>query len=278
MGLTISKSFSAVGNGDTITVDPNETISYSLSGTFTATVKLVSSTNNGQSWNIETSKTAAANGEWRNKTNGPVLLRWICTARSSGTAVARLTSPKELVQGIGQAAQPTSGSVAATIERMGKFFSLSLTLAAARVPVTDGAGSGSYGTLKIFDFDEGAVWLGSCVQNYTHFVEGADLTGGAGDAAFVIGLGSTAVGAAQNGTLAGTATDTDMGPQTGTITLSGGTGAGSKVSSVAAIFDGTSTASDINLNWSGTAATIDASSSVDVTGTITIVGWLAGDK
>ncbi len=34
---------------------------------------------------------------------------------------------------------------------------------------------------------------------------------------------------------------------------------------------------DLNLNWSGTAATIDATSTIDVTGTIRVVGVLLGD-
>lgn len=41
--------------------------------------------------------------------------------------------------------------------------------------------------------------------------------------------------------------------------------------------NGTASATALYLNWSGTAATIDASSNIDVTGTITIVGCFPGD-
>lgn len=33
----------------------------------------------------------------------------------------------------------------------------------------------------------------------------------------------------------------------------------------------------LNLNWSGSAATIDATSTIDVTGTITVIGIFMGD-
>lgn len=43
------------------------------------------------------------------------------------------------------------------------------------------------------------------------------------------------------------------------------------------VVDGTSTAADLYLNWSGTAATIDATSTITVTGTITVAGRMMGD-
>jgi len=177
---------------------------------------------------------------------------------------------------IGTVAQPTSGTVAVTAQRFGPFFVLDFVLTAARIPVTDGAGSGSYGTLKIFDFVEsGIAFLGSR-QDYTAFVEGAALTTAAGDAVHVLGLGSAAITTARDGTL--TSTEQDIGTVTSSITNSGGTGVGTKhTGAVTAAVDGTSTAKDLNLNWSGTAATIDANSTIDVTGTLRVVGVLLGD-
>lgn len=172
------------------------------------------------------------------------------------------------------ASQPASGTIAVSITRSGKFFTLDFTFTLARISVTDAAGSGSSGSLKIFDFVEGGVLALACRQNYTAFAEGAALTGGAGDAAFVMGLGSVAANA---GDAALTGTEVDFGGVTGTITLSGGTGAGTVFSATVAILDGTGTAKDIFLNWSGSAATIDANSTIDVTGTVTIVGAMVGD-
>jgi hypothetical protein len=175
-------------------------------------------------------------------------------------------------------AQPASGTVAVAITRNGPFFSLTFTLTAARITVTDAAGSGSSGSLQLFDFAAGGVVPLACRQDYTAFAEGAALTGAAGDAAFVMGLGSVAANA---GDAALTGTEVDFGAVTSTITLSGGTGVGTKFSGAglnsSAALDGTSTAIDLYLNWSGSAATIDANSTIDVTGTITVLGAMLGD-
>ena len=176
------------------------------------------------------------------------------------------------------AAQPASGSftlVAKEVEY--PFFKMKFTLSAARVSVTDAAASGSYGALKLFDFNAGAFSILGCRQNYTAFAEGAALTGAAGDAVFDIGVGSVAIAAAADGALAGS-TDDNIGGEIA-VTLSSGTGTGTLVEGAkSTAIDGTATAADIVLNVSGTAATIDASSTLDVTGDITILGmWLDDD-
>lgn len=154
-------------------------------------------------------------------------------------------------------------------------FRLDFTLTSVSITVTDAAGSGSSGSLKIFDFVQGGIVPIACRQNYTAFAEGGALTGGAGDAAFVMSLGSAAANAG-DGVLAD-ATEIDFGASTATITLSGGTGTGTKHSAALAVVDGTATAADLYLNWSGTAATIDANSAISVTGTITVLGVMTGD-
>jgi hypothetical protein len=160
------------------------------------------------------------------------------------------------------------------IERFGNFATLTFTLNAVSIPVTDAAASGSSGSLKIFDFVQAGIQPLASRQDYTAFAEGAALTGGAGDAAFVMGLGSVAANAA-DGDLTGT--EVDFAPKTGTITLSGGTATATKFGGQGTAVDGTGTAADLYLNWSGTAATIDANSTISVTGTITIVVALLGD-
>lgn len=173
------------------------------------------------------------------------------------------------------ATAPASGTVTAVIKRIGHFFSIDFTLTAARITVTDAAGSGSSGSLKIFTFAAGAILPLGSRQDYTAFTEGAALTTAAGDAAFVMALGSVAANAG-DGALTGT--EVDIAPATATITLSSGAGTGGKMGgATAAPIDGTTTAVDVYLNWSGTAATIDANSTIDVTGTITVVGCFVGD-
>lgn len=169
----------------------------------------------------------------------------------------------------------TVTGLTASIERVGKVFSITFTLAAVVVTVTDGAASGSYGTLKLFDFvQDGIAFLG-CRQNYTAYAEGAALTTAAGDAAFVIGVGTTAIAAAADGVLA--AGNQNVGASI-SQTNSAGTTTGTAMSgAVVAGVDGTTTAIDLSLNVSGTAATIDATSTLTVTGTITVAGVLLGD-
>lgn len=175
---------------------------------------------------------------------------------------------------LGLGSLPSVSGLTATVNRSGDYFTILFTLAAVRLTVTDAAGSGSSASLKIFDFDPGSVRILGSRMDFTAFAEGAALTGGAGDAAFVMALGSVAADAG-DGALTGT--EVDIGAATSTITLSGGTGTGTKHSAISAVFDGTATALDVYLNWSGTAATIDANSTIDVTGTITITGVMQGD-
>lgn len=170
---------------------------------------------------------------------------------------------------------PTVTGLSSDVKIVGNEFVITLTLTAVSLTVTDAAGSGSSASLKVFDFAQNGVVPLGCRQNYTAFAEGAALTGAAGDAAFVMGLGSVAANAG-DGALTGT--EVDFCAVTGTITLSSGTGTGTKFNGDAAgVFDGTTTATDIMLNWSGSATTIDANSTISVTGTITIVGMLLGD-
>lgn len=174
-----------------------------------------------------------------------------------------------------QAAAPASGKVALAVKQIGSLVALTFTLTAARITVTDAAASGSSGSLQLFDFVQAGIVPLGCRQDYTAFAEGAALTGAAGDAAFVMGLGSVAANAG-DGALTGT--EVDFGSVTGTITLSGGTGTGTLLNGAStSAINGTGTATDLYLNWSGTAATIDATSTIDVTGTITVLCALLGD-
>lgn len=172
------------------------------------------------------------------------------------------------------AINPATG-LSLTVSRIGFLCRLDFTLTNVSLTVTDAAGSGSSASLKIFDFVQGAILPIGSRQDYTAFAEGAALTGGAGDAAFILALGSAAANAG-DGALTGT--EVDIAPATSTITLSGGTGTGTKMGgATAAPIDGTTTPVDIYLNWSGTAATIDASSTISVTGTISLLVALLGD-
>lgn len=195
-----------------------------------------------------------------------------------GASQAGLVSQAANATAVGAKANPVSGSTACAISKVGNLVTLTFTFTDTRIAVTDGAASGSFGATKIFDFvDTGLAFLGSRL-NQVSCVEGSALTGGAGDAAYVIGLGTTAISAAADAVLAAANINVSGGSKA--ITNSGGTGAGELVAVPAvatAGVDGTATPADIYLNWSGSAATIDANSTIDITGTATVVLTLLGD-
>lgn len=194
------------------------------------------------------------------------------TETSAAVDLHDLTDQSTLIGTLATA--PVSGSVSVTVTRAGFFYRLDFVLTDARIPVTDAGASGSYGALNLFDLVEGAFNVIGGRHDYTAFAEGAALTGGAGDAVFDIGVGSVAIASAANGALAGT--DDDLIAEAA-ITLSSGTGTGTGVSAGPLAINGTASAGSINLNWSGTAATIDANSTIDVTGTLSILVASLGD-
>jgi hypothetical protein len=173
------------------------------------------------------------------------------------------------------AAAPASGTVSVVGKRLGNFWTLDFTLTAAQMTVTDAAGSGSSGSLQLFDFNAGVLHVLSSVMDFTAFTESSGVSGG--DTVFDIGVGSVAIAAAADGVLTGAATYDNIAAKAD-VTLSGGAGTVATQIDLAALsLDGTSTASDIYLNWSGTAATVDATGTLDVTGTIRIAGIFLGD-
>ncbi len=163
-------------------------------------------------------------------------------------------------------AQPASGTLALTYaKRLDTFLHIKLTFTAFRLTVTDAAASGSSASAKVWTFPKGLVKPLLCRHAWTAFAEGSALTTAAGDAAFVIAFGSVAADA---GDAALTGTEVDLASITGTLTNSGGTTTGSKVNDALSFLDGSSTAKDMYLNWSGSAASIDANSTIDCTGTL----------
>lgn len=178
--------------------------------------------------------------------------------------------------GIGSLTQPASGSVSAVEYQFGPFVRTDFTLNAAQIAVTDAGGSGSHGTIVLYTLPQCAVAFVGSRQNYTAFAEGAALTGAAGDAVFEIGVGTTAISAAADGTL-GNGVNENVG-QAVAVTLSGGTGTGTAVDGCkTTALNGTASATTLNLNFSGSAATIDATSTIDVTGTISVLWCHMGD-
>lgn len=97
---TVSTSFTAVGAGGVHSVNDKDKIDYTVSGTFVGTVELQRSYDGGQSYQVVTSKTAAATGQIAVSTPGgqPALYRFYCRAFTSGTIVTSIADVAVAVQ------------------------------------------------------------------------------------------------------------------------------------------------------------------------------------
>jgi hypothetical protein len=174
------------------------------------------------------------------------------------------------------AAQPAAGSFAIVARNnvSWPYFAFDVTLTGARILVTDATTSGSFGSLKILDFNEGAMAIIASRQNYTAY--SPDGTGVPDDTVFDIGLGSAAIAAAADGVLTASATYDNIGAKIDQ-TLSSGTTTGSNLAFKSLVIDGTTTPADLVINWAGTATTVDGDGYIDVTGTISVAGVFLGD-
>lgn len=172
-----------------------------------------------------------------------------------------------------QAAQPSVGSVTMNLERVGMFYKLDFTFTGAQFAHTDAAGSGSSGSLKLFDFVEGVVVPMACTHNLT--LTGDDLIDGdVGDMAGVVAFGSAAANAG-DGALTGTEVSFCA---TAAFTLSSYVDAvGTVVNGQGSALDGTATPAALYLNESGSAATSEATGVLTVDGTATFLVAVLGD-
>lgn len=176
--------------------------------------------------------------------------------------------------GIGTVSEPANGKIEVTgIYKEGPYYRLDLKLSKARVTITDATTSGSHGTLKLFTFEQQAISFLGSRQDYTAYA--SDGTGVPNDTAFEIGVGSAAIGSAADGTL-GNGVNEDIG-QAVSQTLSSGTTTGSAVTASTTAINGTATAASLNLNVSGSAATVDGNGWLAVTGTISVTFAFMGD-
>lgn len=165
--------------------------------------------------------------------------------------------------------------VAVAITRLSTaFFKLDFTFTNVAISVTDAGGSGASGSIKIFDFVQGAIQTLGSRSNLT-FATDTTLDV-AGDLAFVYAFGSVAANA---GDAALTGTEVDFTPISGTITCTANAATSATLlkAAGAAVVDGTATAADLFFNVSASAATSDANGVMTVNGTYSVVGVFLGD-
>lgn len=97
---TVSKSFTAVGVSAHLLVAEQASFTYDISGTFVGTVVLERTLDGGQSFEVITTKTAAASGTIMVESNarGLVNYRFRCSAYTSGTIVTSMADVADVVQ------------------------------------------------------------------------------------------------------------------------------------------------------------------------------------
>lgn len=114
---TISTSFTSATVGLPIHIRHGDEFTYDLSGTFAGTLKLEKTTSGGASWDVISSHTTTASGTVKNEDSGgaDMLVRWECTAYTSGTAVAVVADATIVFQSFTDPA----GNTVATIDEAG---------------------------------------------------------------------------------------------------------------------------------------------------------------
>ena len=150
---------------------------------------------------------------------------------------------------------------------------LTFTLTAVAITMTDAAASGMSGSIQLFDFVQAGLQPLASRSNMA-WTGDALIDADAGDLAFVYGFGSVAANAG-DGAL--TSTEVDFAAVSGTVTLSSKLASSTEFKGAGTIIDGTATAADLYLNLSATAATAEANGVMTVTGTITVVCAMVGD-
>lgn len=125
--MATSNSFTAAGNGTQELVRSGSTVSYSLSGTFVATMQLVYSVTGGASWETIGQFTAAASGKYilEPRDGGTALVMWRCISYTSGTvntSTFHVFDAESVINGSELISCTQNGvSKKFTADRMGKF-------------------------------------------------------------------------------------------------------------------------------------------------------------
>lgn len=296
---TSSTSFTEVAAGNPIHIRHNDQYTYSLSGTFVGTIRLESSTSGGLAWDVVSSHTSAASGTIRNEDKGgsDILVRWNCTAYTSGTAVTSVADATSSFQTFEDPAGNTVLTLTeAGIDVVGDFTATGdiRGLDAAQGTALDLTGGDSStsanagGAVNITGGTPGATGVGGAATiaaatgGSTSGAGGvASIAGGAGTAGNAEGGAGKVVGGAGQGSAAGGATQATGGAggatgAGGAITVtSGAGGATSGVSGAVTVASGTTTtgsgsATGNVILQSGTGAASAAAVAGGASGTVTV--------
>ena len=176
------------------------------------------------------------------------------------------------VVGAESALAAASASGVTKTEKIGANKIVTLTLTNKVIAVTDtGGAAGGHGSLKLLDLPEGNVLFLNASTNLT---VARVSTGIAATAALIGSVGSAAVSTADS-TL--TTTEANIVPST-SATLTAGAGTLKGEATAVAFVDGTTTPAGVFLNFAVPDASITATDSLTVNGTITVIYNVSGDN
>lgn len=176
---TVAKSFTSVSvSAQHMLVRHGEFFDYSLSGTFVGTLLLQKSTDGGLNWETLLTATAAASGRLlvENQGRSHCVVRWICSAYTSGTAVTSVATVDAVLQEI----KDGGGQTVAQITAGGMTITGALTVTGAvdlNAAITNDAGAGTAGhaTITATEYGDGVVHktVLSCVATPISFLDDA---------------------------------------------------------------------------------------------------------
>lgn len=276
---TLTTGHGSAAAGNYILIKPNRFYTYSLSGTFSATVQFETSDNGGTSWTLLQSSTAAvAPTTVLNDTGKTLWLRSRCTAYTSGTASATVKDTTEEQTELGSST--TTGVKVFEYAPDGPIHKTVLECNAVTVTISDDAAVAQYGGVKVYGFPEGMILtLGAQVNGIlTAGVTGTIINNWDGD----VSLGT--VTATTGATLVSTEANILQ-----SVPVSAG--ASDKLGVVDAVsvataltesgarwLDGTSTAVDMYLNFVIDDDATHTAGTATFTGTIVILWATLGDN
>lgn len=275
--MTVSTTaFTSATTGTPIYIRRGESVTYTLTGGATATLRLEKSDTAGVSWDLITQVTANTGPTTIVHEDKDALFRWNCTAYTSGTATATVKNATVEIEGTGSS--PVTTVTAYEYGTIAKQTVLECN--ALSVTITDDAGVAQYGGVKVYDFPAGMLLLKGAQVNgtLTAGVTGTIIDNWDGDVA----LGT--VTATTGATLTGT--EADIMPS---VAVSAG--ASDKLGVVDAVsvataltesgarwLDGTTTAIDMFLNFVIDDDATHTAGTATFTGTIVFNWELLGDN
>jgi len=165
---SVSTGHAAVGVGVNLLIKKGRSLTYSVLGTHSATVRIERSDNSGASWDliqaVATTATIAPT-TIENNTGKDQLYRSNCTVYVSGTATALIKDATEELIGTG-----TPGATSATLiaNEYGTIAKKTvLECNALSISISDDAGVAQYGGVKVYDFPEGMLMFKGAQLNGT---------------------------------------------------------------------------------------------------------------